>query len=157
MLLLQLQQTYEFVLHPFTERNLFCATALSETVGYLRWLIKLHKGYEDYRKLEVTINSPLCNLGQLVSAALQSLVLSLVTVVPVSRATVLSVENLQLAGTNIVFISADLKDFFNNIDLQSMLPVVFEAIDKFFNSVFAAQVLKQSIRFLINSKRFKML
>ena len=112
-------------------------------MGKLRYLVKLHKPGCKLRRVEVDTRSPFNNLTVFVSSILRQLVSICETTVMDSKQVLLDLIDhplpLELEAYHLVFVAADLEDFYPRMNLESLQVSLRSGLDAYYGVNHAAK------------------
>ena len=112
-------------------------------MGKLRSLVKLHKPGCKLRRVEVDTRSPFNNLTVFVSSILRQLVSICETTVMDSKQVLLDLIDhpppLELEAYHLVFVAADLEDFYPRMNLESLQVSLRSGLDAYYGVNHAAK------------------
>ncbi|CAE7558571.1 unnamed protein product [Symbiodinium natans] len=150
--------TMRFILQPLRElgfpnpRKDVLPDVLS-CVGKIRYLVKLHKPGCKLRRVEVDTRSPFNNLTLFVSSILRQVVTVCQTTVLDSKQVLLDLLDqpppLSLEPNSVVFVAADLQDFYPRINLDSLQVSLRSGLDAYYGVNEAAKNFVAKLVFII--------
>lgn len=150
--------TRDLILHDFRALRLGQPThcdlaSILGKLGRLRYLIKLHKPGLALRRVEVDVRSPLNNLSLWASRVLGRVARACKTVVQDSKDVLVSLDHPPAITDDLLFVAADLEDFYPRIDIPSLKKSLLAAIKRFFgNQVGIGDFVCKIINVCLNHK-----
>ena len=127
-------------------------------VARLRFLVKFHKSPVSYRQVENDSRSMLTPLATVVGKFLNSIQTKIVTCAKDSRAVICKYMELtenfvhHKPVSRTLLWSADIVDFFNKIDLPTLMEAINFAISLYVQNVMVAKFISSTVEVLLHSK-----
>ena len=124
----------------------------------LRFLVKFHKQPVAYRQIENDSRSVVTGLAKVCGRFLNTVQIKIKTCIRDSRAVLCAYDktNIQIPSFKFrykpLLFSADVRDFFNQIDLVDLIVALDAAIDAFVDSINVAKFIRDSVAILLKSK-----
>lgn len=157
------KKTAQSILLPFIDLgipnvNISARRSLLDTLGKIRFLIKLHKPGMKLRKLEVDTRSPLNNAATFVALILRNIARKAETVIQDSKEVLTDITlNSIDFEKELLFVAADLEDYFQRIKIHSgqfsLVNTLEKAIkDEYSNDKHASDFAIKIAHIVINNK-----